>query len=345
MLIFAAITIGILLFLLIWLRKAGGGNFPWIQFYTKGKESGFTMKECNLLRKVAVENRLENPTSLFWSIKTLDRSIRGTVIKLRQDGTANDEESVLFLNKLYDFRARVELNLPKYKLGIKSSRKIVTHQRLKVTVPGVGTYGCQVVENLRRYLAISYPEGPTLPAGFSWSGQILSVYFWRGDDAGYMFESKVLEDFSDQKYSILHIAHSDNLIRSQKRSSVRAVVNRGGSLFLLKNINEATESLERRPGLRCRILDVSTGGAAILIGGRARVGTAVKIQMRLPESTIVMCGVLKGVSYNQKKNQSVLHLQAVPLSPTMLNTVHAYVYNIFGEREPLKKKSKKVSSY
>ena len=65
------------------LRRLGGGSFPWIQFYTKGKESGFTIHEINLLRKVAVENRLENPTSLFWSIKQLDRSIKGMVIKFR----------------------------------------------------------------------------------------------------------------------------------------------------------------------------------------------------------------------------------------------------------------------
>src|SRR6056297_4363177 len=93
------------------LRKAGGGNFPWLHFYAKGKESGFTFKEVNLLRKVAVENRLKNPTSLFWSITQIDRSIRGMVVKFRAEDSLNSEESVHFLSKLFDFRKSVELDL------------------------------------------------------------------------------------------------------------------------------------------------------------------------------------------------------------------------------------------
>ena len=80
------------------LRKAGGGNFPWIQFYVKGKESGFSFKEVNLLRKVAVENHLENPTTLFWSIRQLDRCIRGTIIKFRTEGKIDTEPFPSFLS-------------------------------------------------------------------------------------------------------------------------------------------------------------------------------------------------------------------------------------------------------
>ena len=54
------------------LRRAGGGKFPWIQFYTKGKESGFNFRELGMLRRVAVDDHLENPISLFWSIKQLE---------------------------------------------------------------------------------------------------------------------------------------------------------------------------------------------------------------------------------------------------------------------------------
>ena len=39
---------------IILLRRLGGGSFPWLQFYTKGKESGFVFKEINLLRRMAV---------------------------------------------------------------------------------------------------------------------------------------------------------------------------------------------------------------------------------------------------------------------------------------------------
>jgi c-di-GMP-binding flagellar brake protein YcgR len=315
------------------MRRLGGGNFPWIQFYTKGKESGFSFHEINLLRKVAVENRLENPTSLFWSIKQLDRSIKGTMIKFRSEGTENDDANVNFLSKLFDFRRRVELNLPKYTIGLKTSRKISTGQRVKITLPGVGTYGAAVVENLRKYLALSYPEGPKLPQGFSWKNQKINIYFWRLDDAGYVFETRVIDDFFDQKYPIIHILHSDNIVRSQKRRSVRVETSRAATLYPLKTTDQASEEVETTQGLKCRLVDISEDGAAVLVGGRAKVGLTVKLQFAINGGPLVMSGVVKGVSFNQKKNQSVLHLQAIPLKPKTRNKVLSYVYNLFQERD------------
>ncbi len=338
-------VIFILFMILIFiLRKLGGGNFPWMQFYAKGRESGFSMKEIHLLRKVAVENRLENPTSLFWSIKQLDKSIRGTIMRFRNEGVYTEENNVNFVGKLFDFRRRVELNLPKYKLGLKSSRKIATHQKIKINLPGAGLYYSSVVENLRKYMAISYPEGPVLPDGFDWKGQEINIAFWRGDDAGYVFDSTVLEDYSEKNYAILHITHSDNLIRSQKRSSVRVEVNTPAQLYLMKNLLDSNDVEEKTSGLRCRLLDVSEGGAALLIGGKAKVGTVVKLQFVLSPYKIRMVGTIRGVSFNPKKNQSVLHMQAAPMHPIMRNQLLSFVYNIFGEREP-RKTRRRFSNY
>ncbi|MEW5816532.1 MAG: PilZ domain-containing protein [Spirochaetota bacterium] len=325
--------------ILLILRRMGGGRFPWIQFYVKGKESGFNIKEINLLRKVAVENRLQNPLSLFWSIKQLDSSIRGIVTKFRARGKENDEAFVAFLAKLFDFRKRVEFSLPKYKLGLKTSRKIAAHQRLKLTVETGETFESAVVENLRKYLAISYPKGPKMPPGFSWKNQKVNVYFWRPEDAGYVFQTKVLDDFIEKKYPILHVAHSDSLIRSQKRGSIRVETDRPAFLYPLRSIKSANEIPEKSQGLRSRLMDISEDGAAVLIGGRAKVGLPVKMQFTLEPKTVIMCGVVKGINYNQNKNQSILHLQAVTPSPAARNTILSYVYNLFGERDEEIKKT------
>lgn len=286
---------------IIVLRKAGGGSFPWFHFYVKGKEAGFSFREVNMLRKVAVENRLNNPTSLFWSIKQLDRSIRGMIIRFHAEGTLNHEANIYFLSKLFEFRKTVEMKLPKYKIGLKTTRKIPARQHLKITLPGIGVYFSQVVENQRRYIAISYPEGPKLPPGFEFKGQRVTIYFWRQEDAGYVFESRVLEDFLDRKYPLLYISHSDSLVRSQKRKSVRVFINKPAYLFPLKHINQANEEIETSRGLRCRLQDISEDGAAVFIGGRARVGLSVKLQFKLSDSTIIMNGIVKGVNFNQKK--------------------------------------------
>lgn len=325
--VFVLLLIGVSL-----LRRAGGGNFPWVTFYAKGKESGFSFGEVNLLRKVAVQNKLKNPTTLFWSIDQLDRSIRGTILKLRSDNRLKDPESQKFLSKLFGFRKNVEFDLPKYKLGIKNTRKLPHRQKLTINVPGVGTYTTQVVENLRRYLAINYPEGPKPPRDFTWKGRRINVYFWRHDDAGYVFETKVLDDFYEKKYPILHVAHSDSLVRSQKRRSLRVDTDLPVYIYPMKSLESADETQERRKGLKSRMRDLSEDGAAVLIGGKGKVGMPLKLQFKLSKSTIVMPGIVKGVNHNEKKNQSVLHIQSKPLSPPSRNRILMYVYDIFGER-------------
>ena len=44
----------------------------------------------------------------------------------------------MLLAKLFELRKRVEFDQPKYKLGIKSSRKLMPKQGLRITLPGIG---------------------------------------------------------------------------------------------------------------------------------------------------------------------------------------------------------------
>jgi hypothetical protein len=317
----------------ILLRRAGGGRFPWLQFYMKGRESGFIFHEINLLRRVSIESKLENPTALFWSTKQLDRAIKGTIITYRARSQENSPEYNLLLSKLFELRKRVEFDQPKYKMGIKTSRKLTPKQGLRIMLPGLGPFSSMIVENLTRYMSVSHPQGPKLPDGFSWKNQKIGVYLWRTEDAGYFFQTKVLEDFLDRKYPILHIAHSENLVRTQKRTSVRVETDLPAELFPLKSIDSTSEAPEDARGLRCRLSDVSEGGAAILIGGKARVGLPIKLQYTIGDSLVVMSGVVKGITFDQKKNRSLLHMQASASSVSMRNRILMYVYNLFGERE------------
>jgi len=181
-----------------------------------------------------------------------------------------------------------------------------------------------------------------LPPGFSWKNQQIGVYFWRQGDAGYFFNTKVIDDFFDKKYPIIHIAHTSNLIRSQKRQSVRVEVGKNALLFPLRSTQEANEEVEVSQGLRCKLLDISEDGASVLIGGRAKVGLPVKLQFVLTEPTIVINCIVKGVNYDNSKNRSILHLQTLPISKNTRNQILIYVYNIFQDREDTVAKTPKI---
>lgn len=314
--------------------RAGGISFPWIQFYVRGKESGFSFSETGFLRRVAVRNKMENPTSLFWSVKALDRCIRAAVLDYTTHKGRNQTEQLEFLNKLFVFRRRVEFDQPKYRLGITSTREISPGQTLKITPKSGGVYISKLVENNKRDMVVTYPRGKSTPPDFSWRDQTLKVYFWRREDAGYYFESKISDESEDESVSLLHMGHSDNVVRAQKRRSVRREVRKPALLFPLRTIGDANETVERQGGYRCNLLDISEDGLAVAIGGRAKAGLPVKIQVELNEQTVVVCGLIKTVDFKQRERISVLHIQAQPLSVAMKVKVLSFVYALFSEGKP-----------
>ena len=322
-----------LLGFITWLATNGGLGFPWFRFYAKGKESGFLFKEIDILRRAAVESEMDNPVTIFSSIKVLDRTIRSLILKFRARQKMAEPHTNEFLSEIFDFRKRVEFNLPRYKNGIKTSRELMAQQRIRITLPGGSTFHSSVVENLRKYMAVAYPVGKEMPPGFTWKGQVVNVYFWRAEDAGYYFESKVLDDFLNRKFPILYIAHSATLIRSQKRGSVRVETDLPCVIYHLKSINEASERVETAPGYKARLVDLSEDGCAILVGGKAKVGLAMKAQFSVDGQTVSLSGTIRGITFDEKKNRSILHLQAVPPSNQVRNTILTFVYDIFDERK------------
>ncbi|MEM5948501.1 PilZ domain-containing protein [Spirochaetia bacterium 38H-sp] len=345
MLIFLIVLgISLILFLIFFL-KMGGFAFPWVKFYIEGKESGFSLGELNLLRKLALENKLKNPTSLFWSEKALNTCIGNTILKQRKKGIEHHPHSIEYLGKLFEFRKRVEFSLPKYRLGIKSSREIDSGQILRIIIPEYrGTiFTSTVIENMRKYMAITHPQAPNKElSDLNWTGKVIHVYFWRKEDAGYFFESRVLGDYMEKKFAVLHIEHSDDLKRTQKRKSVRLPLNITAMLYPIQNVSSATEDVEKTGGFKCKLIDVSEDGAAVVVGGRAKPGIAVKLQFVLGDDIIVMPGVVKGVSFKKANNRSVLHIQSVPLSQKTKNKILSRVYGIFGPESGVAPPDKKT---
>lgn len=324
-LVLAFLVVGVLV-ALVWLTTQGGG-FPWVRFYTRGREAGFRFAEISLLRRATLETKMDDPVAVFSSTRVLDRLLRDLVGLQTQD----DSEGHRLVGRIFDFRRRIELNHPRYRRGLPSTRELVPGQRLKLTLGGV-PYQVTLVENLRRYMAVSYPLGRGLAPGFSWKGQRINVYFWRKDDAGYHFESRVVEDFLTRQVPLVYLSHSDSLTRSQKRGSVRVATDLTCHIQNLRSLAEANEEFEPQPGYRCRLVDLSEDGFALLVGGKAKVGLVLKVQFLLEGEPVVLCGTIRGATYDQERNRSVLHLEAAPPSDRMRNRILTFVYDLFERR-------------
>jgi c-di-GMP-binding flagellar brake protein YcgR len=329
-LIVIAVTLGLVIFFLSRSQKEKQGS--WIQFFAKGKDAGFSFKEIELLRRLAVKCNIEEPASLFWSQNQLDICIRSLVRSLRISSENNDAGTQDFLSKLYDFRKKIEMEKPRVKNGIASSRQISEGQPLRILVTGTGVFKSQVVKNTNQYLTISRPVNTKISASFSWNGLKIAVYFWREDDAGYVFDAEVQDEVFSKGISSLKITHSDTLFRTQKRKSVRIKLHKAAFLYLKKE-GEEPGTLEITPGLKCLLEDLSDTGCAITIGGKAAEGMEIKVQFALDNTAVSMSGIVRSVDYKEDINRSVLHVAADILPLEVRNQILGEVFGMLPDED------------
>lgn len=298
------------------------GRTPIFDFVGKAIAEGFSVMETGRLREAAKAAGLKDLGLLFHSARDLDRVI--AVLGGVEGGKTR--EGARLLEKLYALRKRLEFEQPRYLMGIRSSRHLAQGQRLRVLLPGVGVFQSTIVDNNPRYMVLSWPVGMRLPKGFVWKGKKVSVYFWRRDDAGYVFDSYVLDDLRIRDVPVIYVAHSESLLRTQKRKSIRTRATIPAYLYLLKRIEGAFEKPELEPGLRSRLVDLSEDGFALQIGGRAKPGLIVKAQFSVGARQVVMSGTVRSVDFDRATNQSTIHVQAVSPSPRTRNALRSFVY-------------------
>ena len=302
-----------------------------IDFYSKGLDAGFSLSEINLLWAATSRVKMAHRTNIYGSAQELNEIINHIAGTTKfSDRKPGDPETVL-LKKLFAFRNKMEMNRPRYRANIKSTRNIAVGQPLKIRVTGAGLFTSKVVENEADYLTITMPVGnPLLPV--SWRDGKINIYFWRNDDGGYFFQSSILPRYYDRKNLHYRLHHSENLLRSQKRKSLRVSANIPSRLFMLKFLDESTQFLESAPGLRCIIKDLSDDGAAILIAGLKKKNQSIKIQFTLRSELIIITGLIKNVKYNEEKNLTTLNVEFLPPSDNVSMALLSYIFDIGNSR-------------
>jgi len=328
LIIMLSILVVLLLAIVFATALRGAKRYSWAEFFLKTKEAGLTLSEARELREAASLAGLVDPTNILWSPRDMDKAIAILSASLKRDGRDRGREGILLMDRVYTLRKGIEFEQPRFKYGLRSSRQIAAGQRLRVLVHGAGVFGSTVIDNNARYIVLSYPIGGRLPRDWVWKGKKVSIYFWRREDAGYVFDSYVIDDLRIRAVPVLQVSHSEALLRTQKRKSVRARSKIPAYLYLLKRIEGAYEKPERSPGLRAMVQDLSEDGAAVAIGGKAKPGLQVKLQFGLDDRSVVMSGTVRSVDFDSDSNRSVLHVEAVTPSPRMRNAIRSFVYNI-----------------
>ena len=325
-----ALVFVILIFLLTRTKKEVSGS--WIQFFSKGKDAGFTIKDMERLRRIVSSCKIPSPITIFDSKNQFEIIIRSTVNSVRLSGESDDPAVQIFLSKLFDYYKKIEMAAVETKTRISTTRQISEGQSLRILVAGTGVFKSEVVKNTQSSLTISRPVNSKLSASLQWHGSKISIYLFREDDAGYVFDTEVVDEVFSKGISSLKIDHNDSLFRTQKRKSMRIKYQKPAFLYMI-NDSDNPHRLETNAGLRCMLEDISDSGSAFRVNGQATAGLRLKIQFSVNRVPVCMPSTVRSVDYNQESNISLVHMEADPLPIATRNHILCEVFGMIPEED------------
>jgi c-di-GMP-binding flagellar brake protein YcgR len=317
----------IFVFFVIIRRNGGKNRISWMQFYAKGKDAGFSNANIKLLKKLAQHSGMAHPAALFWSQVQMDGCIKNFIHDIKRKQIESLPENQEFLARLYDFRKKMELDRPIYKNGITSSRYIDELQTVQVVVANVGVFKSKIISNKAAFVSIERPDSSVLPLNFNWKQKNLLVYFWRKSDAGYCFETNVVNEIFTSDPPLLSLSHSDRLIRTQSRKSLRVKTHRSAMLYRIED-SAAPSKTGVTPGIKCYLEDISDCGCAVTAGGTAPSGFRVIVQFIIDRTPLSISGVVRNVEYNEAKKMSTLHIESDLIPMSVKNKIFGIMFGM-----------------
>ncbi len=319
-----------LLFMAFSFTLPGRKFFDLIRFFTEGKDRGFLFSNLLLLWRTASYVGLEDKSRLFWSVAALDECIRFIARQVENKlDTDVSQKMQLLLNKLYDYRTKIELEEVQKKRRLESTHEIYIGQICIIFVPRETTvYGKLTANTKDRLVFALYDASADRAEKVNWQNKAIKVYFWKQNDAGYVFTSEAVKAKKIDDRIEIYVRHSKKMVRTQKRKSVRASCDIEGLMFPLRTGDPYNSDYETQGGVKSNVKDISEDGAMFFVRGKAAKGIRMKLQFTLKNTEIVMCGKIVRFIYDQPSNKSRVHFQCEFLDQKMKNVILSYIYNI-----------------
>lgn len=334
--IFLIITVFIFFTLALYNAKSGKYIVDFIRFNIAGRKQGFSLRELRLLWKLNVATNKKGRAHFFSSIKSLDFCIKSLhkVLEKTRKGAAVQEITEL-LTKLYDYRTKFEFELMMEQYHIENTHDMEERQVCLLLSQKIGSIYVRVEEVKDDYIRlVSFDSSAQKASKHKWQNDYAQLYFWRKGDAGYFFITTVLAGKKTKDGYEMQISHAKDIKRTQKRKSVRANCNFDAILFPLHKTLEYNEIYERKGGVNCYVKNISEDGAMLYVKGRAKKSVNIKLQLKINNKNVVMCGYIVRFIYDDKSNTSKVHFNATKVSEAHRNIILSFVYNIIEEQEP-----------
>lgn len=306
-----------------------------LRFCMKGSQNGFSFSDLRFLWELNSYANGNETAHFFSSASSLDFCIK--LIQEQIDQTpmgANTEKAQELLTKLYDYRTKFALELMQNQYQIVTTHDMEVRQVCMLLAPSVGSLyiRCeQVLDDCVKF--VMFDSSARRASKHQWNGDNVQVYFWRRHDAGYFYTSKVLKGKPIMNGFELFIAHSDELRRTQQRKSIRASCKFEGVLFPVRPEVQFDDIYETKGGVKCIVKNISEDGAMIYVKGKAEKGVNMKLQLKIHDKPVVMCGYIVRFFYDEKSNTSKVHFNCTRITEQNRNNILSFVYDILGDKD------------
>lgn len=300
-----------------------------VQFSAVAFNEGFYLSEVRILWLCSKQARIKEPHALFVSISAMNAVIATLIENSRASTIAEIPRIQMVLTKLYDYRTKLELAHAN-KCGLAHTRYLTIGQKIRVVLKGRGVFTSSILNNGRE-LTVRVPsiDGRTPIVANAWVDKTITVYLWRKGDASYVFDTRVTEAGYFNGIAAIHLAPTANLLRTQKRMTIRRKCKIPAELFFIPADRDIDyEHAATEGGYRCLLEDISEKGALVRVAGKGLKRSHIRLQFFIGNEMILMFGIVRAVEYNRMWHQSRLHFECVHVDTAMRNTVLSFVYKV-----------------
>jgi len=302
-------------------------------FRRAGKAVGLGPAHIALLEQLVRMCKVRQPLLVYTSAGLLDDTLKKGLYSLDSARDLAEDEKERRRTLIFQIKQITERNGRRGSV-LRSTTFLRPGQPLTITPEGAPPFASKVISNMKDFLTVSAPAQPAGTDTRWMRGTKLSVYFWRENDAGYSFESKVLGYDTVKGVPSVLVQHSRTLRRSQRRASRRRELMRPCFYYPIKIVETGTgRKVERKATVEQNlrtlgtIVDLSSGGCAIQTLNPFDRGKLVMVEFEIDRAAGVRAfGKVMHV-HRQPGRGGVMHVKFTRVTNQHLNRISEFVYD------------------
>jgi c-di-GMP-binding flagellar brake protein YcgR len=311
---------------------------------------GLTKPQLESLENLIRVCKVKQPFLIFSNAGLLDDILKKGIYSVNHNKELSEGDKEKRLSDFYKIKETLERS-SRRGVGITSTNLIRPGQSIVISLPDGSQLQTRIVTNLKRMLVCAIPDELGAER-LAWKrGTEIKAHFWRSNDSGYVFTSKILGYDNVKGRPTFLIQHSRTLKRNQQRKFRRRPLARSCFFYPIEIVSVGKgRNAKRRAYVQenfkhiGNFLDISAGGCSVNSQAPLERGKLLMIQFEIERAErLTAYGKVRRVS-SSKGLFSVMHIMFTKVTSRNLNNIYSYVYNYVQPKSMVPKQYRLTSS-